>query len=106
MAVSYPDDLSKILGITEATNGIGVVGNSVLGSFIHKTFGFKATFLWNSFLYVSIGFFTIMMLPSSLNITESGTKDEKENEDDGLQVEDLGYFFILSHKDVLFALMA
>ena len=76
MANAYPNDISKILGLTESANGIGIVANSALGSIIHKNYGFKATFLWNSFLYVTLGFITSMLLPAYLNSIDQIDEEE------------------------------
>ena len=78
LATAYPNDISKSIAITEAISAIGIIMNSANGSFIYYLIGYRATFFWNSLLYIVLGFLSFMMIPKYLNKVDDEDQEESQ----------------------------
>ena len=89
VAVLYPHEQQKYLGIVEASMGLGMLAGPAVGACLYILFAFKGTFYSVGFLFLFLAPLLYMMIPNSVNIKDGDNSENtviRENQDSEGQI--------------------
>lgn len=74
IALKFPENRERFLGLGEAISGIGLMAGPAIGAYLYNAFGFLAAFFSFAVFLIVAGIICVIFLPQSLN-DECNDKD-------------------------------
>ena len=78
IAVVYPTEQQKYLGILEASIGLGMLTGPAIGSVLYTLFGFKGTFYMIGVCFIVLAPFLQLVIPATVNIKDEPQVSDKD----------------------------
>lgn len=91
--MTYPENIGFAIGLLESAAGFGLCFGPIFGIFVFNFGGYTASFLVFAVMFFVICFFIKALIPSSVDVSDSGSSEASE----------YSYFSLLSNRRILFA---